>query len=230
MSTKYVITERQRFGGRYVAIRGLSFATKAEAEAHVAAKLSYKRERLFVESRKVKDLDASQAMHCQCCNREIHAALGRIAHHGYTRPGHGWQTQSCFGAKRLPWEVDRSAVMDLINHLKEWLLRAEYLRCAVADEIEPVTHTYEIYLRDRGRYEKRDLIITRDRFADIVKANVDDVFTHQFEPTFDQFKQRDLDKRDSRITSLKRDIKEFTARYEGWTQTHKWEGKRWVAL
>ena len=41
---------------------------------------------------------------CQICAREIKANTGVIAHHGYRRPGGGWQTASCAGARFLPYE------------------------------------------------------------------------------------------------------------------------------
>ena len=174
---------------------------------------------------------AGHEMTCQCCGRGIFANTGRLAHHGYTRPGDGWQTPSCFGAKRLPWEVDRSAVKDLIDHLKEVLLRSEYSRTAVFDEIEPVVHRYQIYDRNvRGGYRSGALVLRRDTFAEAFALNPDGVFTRSGASTFDQFKTRDLEIRDRKISRLKRDIKEFTARYAGWKQTHKWNGKTWEAL
>lgn len=42
---------------------------------------------------------------CQVCGRGIKAKAGVIAHHGYERPGDGWQTASCFGARAVPYEV-----------------------------------------------------------------------------------------------------------------------------
>jgi len=228
MNTKYVIVEQQQMSRRYVALRGVSFDTKQEAEAFRAKRHDHYR--LFVEERTVKDIDKSQEMHCQCCNRPIHAARGTIAHHGYTRPGDGWQTPSCFGAKHLPWEVSRDQVLVLIDHLKGILARSTAACAEVAAEILPVTHHYQVYDRTvRGSYRGGTLSMTRDTFADIVKANVDDVFKHGA-MTFDQFKARDLDNRERKIAQLKRDIREFTLRYEGWTQTHKREGDRWVAL
>lgn len=47
---------------------------------------------------------------CQCCGRAIKAATGVIAHHGYRRPGGGWQTASCFGARHVPYEVGYDAL------------------------------------------------------------------------------------------------------------------------
>lgn len=41
---------------------------------------------------------------CQVCGRAIKANTGLTAHHGYRRPGSGWQTTSCFGARYRPYE------------------------------------------------------------------------------------------------------------------------------
>ena len=51
--------------------------------------------------------------HCQICARPILARTGLIAHHGYLRPGQGWQTSSCPGARYRPYEVasDRLATV-----------------------------------------------------------------------------------------------------------------------
>ncbi len=52
---------------------------------------------------------------CQICGRDIKAKHGVIAHHGYQRPGSGWQTESCFGARRPPYEVSCDAIPDAIE-------------------------------------------------------------------------------------------------------------------
>lgn len=51
---------------------------------------------------------------CQICARPIKANTGVIANHGYTRPGYGWQTASCFGARFKPYEVSRDAIKSCI--------------------------------------------------------------------------------------------------------------------
>ena len=164
MSIKFVVVEQINYGRSHRAIPKLSFATEQEAQDHINTKFVERfRSRYHVESRQVKDVDSSQTMHCQCCGRAIHAALGKIAHHGYQRPGHGWQTASCFGAKHLPWEVSRDRVKVLIDHLKATLLRCEYARCAVSDEIEPVTlGYYGPYDRRTGRSPWLTIEFTRD--------------------------------------------------------------------
>ena len=169
-------------------------------------------------------------MMCQCCSRKIFANSGLIAHHGYQRPGDGWQTRSCWGARRLPWEVDRTVVAELIDHLQGVKMRSEMARDAVAEEAAPVTHNYQVYDRTvKGGYRGGTIYMTRGTFDAVKAANVDSVFTHS-STTFDQFKTRDLDKQDTKIRQIRRDIAEFTRRYAGWKQTHKREGDQWVAL
>ncbi len=55
---------------------------------------------------------------CQVCGREIKSKSGIIAHHGYTRPEHGWQTDSCIGARNLPYEKSRDVIPKAIGSIK----------------------------------------------------------------------------------------------------------------
>lgn len=59
---------------------------------------------------------------CQICGRTIKAKQGLIAHHGYTRPGMGFQTPSCYGARRLPYEHTQGydAILGAIAGLTDW--------------------------------------------------------------------------------------------------------------
>ena len=72
--------------------------------------------------------------HCQICEREIKTVEARsggglrtpsrrralIAHHGYKRPGQGWQTASCFGARYRPYEVACDAIPLAITGIRQW--------------------------------------------------------------------------------------------------------------
>jgi hypothetical protein len=58
--------------------------------------------------------------HCQVCGRAIKANTGTIAHHGYQRPGYGYQTRSCAGARHVPYEVGHDALDSWIT----WLIPA----------------------------------------------------------------------------------------------------------
>jgi hypothetical protein len=72
---------------------------------------------------------------CQICGRAIKASKGTIAHHGYQRPGHGWQTASCFGAKWRPYEVASDALPPAIASLEHYIADTELAHLA---------HTYEM--------------------------------------------------------------------------------------
>ena len=230
MDIKYVIVERKMMG-RYVALRGLSFASREEAQAHIDSTFGERyRNRYTVETRAIKEDDAGERMHCQCCGRAILANRGKIALHGYTRPGHGWQTASCYGANRLPWEVDRSALADLIAFLKTNLAGQIAGRAAVADETAEVTHNYRHYDRKISKTVSRALTFTRATFEGVKAADPDGQFPYYNTKTFDDYKATDLADRDQSIKMIRRDIAEFTKRYEGWTQTHERKGREWVRL
>ena len=65
---------------------------------------------------------------CPCCFRGI-AVVGQLmAHHGYERPGNGWQTTSCPGIRFEPLEWSPNGLMWMIDKLKERLasLNEEY--------------------------------------------------------------------------------------------------------
>lgn len=47
---------------------------------------------------------------CQICGRQIKAKNGKIAHHGYQRPGWGYQTSSCAGARHVPYSKGHDAL------------------------------------------------------------------------------------------------------------------------
>lgn len=59
---------------------------------------------------------------CQICGREIKANSGVIAHHGYRRPGQGWQTRSCMGARYKSYEVACDALPLAIRGVEEFLV------------------------------------------------------------------------------------------------------------
>lgn len=60
---------------------------------------------------------------CQICARIIKSATGIIAHHGYKRPGGGWQTGSCAGARYLPYEVSCDRLPPTILAIKDFIQR-----------------------------------------------------------------------------------------------------------
>lgn len=88
-------------------LRSIPYRDRAAARAKRSAFLA-----------KAKEEKARLSRTCQICDRPIFAESGVIAHHGYERPGYGWQTASCYGARRLPWEKSCDAVADYIEIIK----------------------------------------------------------------------------------------------------------------
>lgn len=58
---------------------------------------------------------------CQICARSIKANTGLIAHHGYERPGGGWQTKSCMGARYLPYEQSCDRIPVAIESVQNFI-------------------------------------------------------------------------------------------------------------
>lgn len=127
---------------------------------------------------------------CQVCERLIGVKVGVIAHHGYERPDQGYQTASCHGARRLSWEVDRSALGECIQGLGEGLadilraldkMRREPFRVMVAPArqawrgnrqewleakyIEPGADGYERYQRSWFERQERQRELLEEEIA-----------------------------------------------------------------
>ncbi len=54
---------------------------------------------------------------CPCCFRQIAVQGEKMVHHGYRRPGSGWQTASCAGIQFQPLEVSTEGLVWLIGEL-----------------------------------------------------------------------------------------------------------------
>jgi hypothetical protein len=202
--------------------RQLSAVEKAANTAHRAAK-------------------AAKAMTCQCCVRQIFAETGTIAHHGYERPGYGYQTASCMGARYLPFEVDRARLGDLIQVLKKRLADQRAMRKAVAQEKHPVTQTklnYRAKREDRRQpYPTVHLEFTRKTFKAVIAANTGDdkVFDSYTalvmnQRGFDEVLTAELDHRDQQIKMTVDHLRECQVRYDAWKPTHRRVNDQWVKL
>lgn len=82
---------------------------------------------------------------CQICGRPILFAQGVIAHHGYERPLTGFQTDSCAGARYVPFEVSRDRLGEYIGILKDLL---EKRRARLPELLAP-DYSEGLYVRDK---------------------------------------------------------------------------------
>lgn len=62
---------------------------------------------------------------CPCCFRQIAVVRGKMAHHGYQRPGYGSQTSSCPGIRFKPLEVSNEGLVWLIGSYRNELVACE---------------------------------------------------------------------------------------------------------
>lgn len=216
------------------------FAAYPEAVsiANQAAALRFEIKAAPVVKKKTKteaarEVRAADAMTCQCCGRDILAETGVIAHHGYQRPGDGWQTASCFGARKLPFENDHKVLDQLIAGLKNGV---ESLNSQIADikaERVPVTHTWTLYNTDsRGRTIYHSVKLTRDqlpgamalapgwRAFEAVSGKAD---------KFEALKARNVRDVEGTLRATKEQLSWCEARRAGWKQTHQWDAasKTW---
>jgi len=185
---------------------------------------------------------SAHTMTCQCCERQIYANTGTIAHHGYERPGHGWQTSSCFGAKRLPFEVDRAALGEMIVFLRHRLKDQRAHRKAIADEMQPIVFGYAVQFIGPVRYynfaapswsrEKWPTVqlwfdVTRESF-DEFKAGVGSGSTYGDD--YEDYKAKHVAHLDRQIADLVKHIAYEQGRFDGWKQTHERCGDEWINL
>lgn len=101
------------------------FETHEAAEAYMREHYGRLGARHCVEAVRPKPEKARHDTHCQICERQIEAGSGLIAHHGYQRPGQGWQTASCMGARHKPYEVACDVIPAAIDTIKDYIERNE---------------------------------------------------------------------------------------------------------
>lgn len=102
---------------------------------------------------------------CQICQRPIKSKNGLIAHHGYKRPGDGWQSASCCGARHEPLETSHAFLEQHIEDVTAGVDAARKFADAQIDSIRlSVGSTYLNCLRS---YEYTN--VTKENF-DSIKA------------------------------------------------------------
>jgi len=177
----------------------------------------------------------AKAMTCQCCGRGILAETGVIAHHGFERPGTGWQTDSCYGARELPFEVSRDALGTYIEMIKQRIVWANESHARVEAEQGALTLRFRAKDAKRsmlgGGYEETVIAVTRATFDAAYAEYLEKVaYRHSPDPTFDRIKAATLRQIESELKHLEQHRVQQQARYDGWSQTHERAGDLWVTL
>ena len=99
---------------------------------------------------------------CPCCFRLIAVVGEHMAHHGYKRPGLGFQTASCHGTRFAPLEVSSAGLVWLIGALQAQLAslqmdhsareRKTSLTVRQGNSLREVTPTSTTWARDYRRW------------------------------------------------------------------------------
>jgi hypothetical protein len=229
----------------YNRFAGMTFAEASQARREEkAARASIN------AAKKAKKL--AESMTCQCCGRAIFAQSGSIAHHGYERPGYGWQTASCMGAKHLPFEVSRDRLGALIVRLEQRLADLIEAQRQVRDEEVAVTYTATNHnavpevvgapYSTKRIFPTVTFEFTRANFAAILAENTGPYGSGKLwngydaicleEKGFDGIKVADMKRRSDFIAGVHDHLKECQERYDAWKQTftHFERGtKTWIA-
>lgn len=168
-----------------------------------------------------KDEKNAARMTCQICGKLHLANTGKLAHHGYERPGMGWQTASCSGARELPFEVSRDRLGVHIEAMQDLAVRKMKARDAIKAETQGFMAHYTSDEKDnRGKRKEVSIEVTRATW-ETVKATVGPVFTrHGRNPSFDVCKENCVNMITSELNHTNSYIRQQTHRFNAWTQTH----------
>lgn len=170
---------------------------------------------------------------CQCCGRPILANTGKIAHHGYQRPGEGWQTASCPGAQHLPFEVSRDELgryIEALNRRHDHLVGQ--LEALHWGQLESFTLGLTDYDAPRHftRRPVKHVIFTSEAAFEQLSAEHSRTLRmngiRSYKDAEETFKRRV----NAEVSSLLSEINAQEVRYEGWKQTLSWTGEGFEAL
>jgi hypothetical protein len=163
------------------------------------------------------DHEAGDQMTCQLCGRLIRSKHGVIAHHGYTRPGGGWQTASCDGTHHPPLEVSNRHLLDTIADFEKRCEAASRRIENVKGEREPIVVQVKPHWSENRRYPYV-FEFTRQTY-DAVRAASEGRLTAKV--TFDEHKSGFVSVLKDGLRMTKVILSELRERNKGWRQTRK---------
>lgn len=178
-----------------------------------------------------------KARTCQICGRPIFAETGVIAHHGYQRPGDGYQTASCPGARELPFEADKQVLVRYNVGLRKHILNVVQARRDVMVELAPVRINYDkdrlvdgkrVYYRGMPVQDAVFMVITRQNFEEVRAANPEYFKAgYEYRATFDAILKSDLVGRKLYIDQQRTWLAHQEGRAAAWVQKETWSGTKW---
>jgi hypothetical protein len=164
-----------------------------------------------------EDYEAGAQMTCQLCGRLIRSKHGVIAHHGYTRPGGGWQTSSCDGTHHSPLEVSNAHLIETIADYEK-LCQRETLRIeSVRNEEDPVVIHVKPHWSENRRHP---YVFTFDRntFNDVRASSEGQLKSRA---TFEDYREEFVSVLQASLHQRKSILGELRERNTNWRQTRE---------
>jgi hypothetical protein len=174
-----------------------------------------------------KDEREKKAKTCQICGGKYLAEKGLIAHHGYHRPGYGYQTSSCYGARYLPFQESR-------DRLGEWIERLESMLADAKEELKFSKTSPELVLTGNRGYGRdkhtMKVKVTAENFVQVMNdmdKALRDKITDKYASTdfnagyindrsFDQLRKNLVANAEGQVRNIKSDLEMQNRRYDGW--------------
>lgn len=221
-------------------LKALMLEGKTKAEAHLIALPEHEARiaRRKLEIQIEKERAAAQAKTCQICGRPIFAESGVIAHHGYQRPGDGWQTASCPGARELPYEVSRERLGWYVGILYDTQMRHVLDLSKIQTETVSIRVEWEENeLPNRFRKVTKSTVVTRETFDEVMRMFPNcaaqlkkRTYEFPYVANFDKVKADAIKHTEQQIKYFADAHREQAQRWYDWKQTHQWNTieKFWV--
>jgi hypothetical protein len=164
-----------------------------------------------------EDYEAGAHMTCQLCGRLIRSKHGVIAHHGYTRPGGGWQTSSCDGTHHSPLEVSNAHLIETIADYEKLCQRQTLRIESVRNEKEPVVIHIKPHWSENRRHP---YVFSFDRSTyDEVRASSEGQLNSR--ATFEDYKDKFISVLKASLHQTKLILGELRERNTNWRQTRE---------
>jgi hypothetical protein len=148
---------------------------------------------------------------CQICGRPILAETGVIAHHGYQRPGEGWQTSSCFGARHLPFEASNDRLGEYIAIVQKQLADLFANHTAVSQDTMDIRVTY----CDK-QFKTKAFWANITNFAAQAAEHAANTRFGRLDRTYASAKAAHLARMTQQIKDTAQHLKDQQARFDGW--------------
>lgn len=143
----------------------------------------------------VKEVSESEAdkRTCACCFRkQALSKNGTMVHHGFQRPGDGYQTASCYGINFKPLERSNEGLIAMIKLINEDIVNKENSLSGIKKAIE---------------------------FFELDEKNKKLISIKEDNPDFKYVKRRRIEGMEYELRSLKRDLAMFEKALNEWKQT-----------